>query len=89
MSVRPDVSRVGGGAFPQYDLPTSLVCLKPARISATALKNALLDTDPPLLGRLEDDHFCLDPRTLESNEYPPLLRALQTALQAADTPHAP
>ncbi|MGE9985269.1 L-seryl-tRNA(Sec) selenium transferase [Desulfovibrio sp. SGI.169] len=84
VSVRPDVSRVGGGAFPQYDLPTSLVCLKPARLSATALKKALLDADPPLLGRLEDDHFCLDPRTLESNEYPPLLRALQTALRTAD-----
>ena len=87
VSVRPNVSRVGGGAFPQYDLPTSLVCLKPARLSATALKNALLDTDPPLLGRLEDDHFCLDPRTLESNEYPPLLRALQTALHVAEDKH--
>ena len=87
MSVRPDVSRVGGGAFPQYDLPTSLVCLKPARISATALKNALLDTDPPLLGRLEADHFCLDPRTLENSEYPLLLRALRMALQAAESNH--
>ena len=87
VSVRPDVSRVGGGAFPQYDLPTSLVCLKPARISATALKNALLDTDPPLLGRLEADHFCLDPRTLENSEYPLLLRALRMALQAAESNH--
>ena len=87
VSVRPDVSRVGGGAFPQYDLPTSLVCLKPARISATALKNALLATDPPLLGRLEDDHFCLDPRTLENKEYPLLLRALRMALQAAESNH--
>ena len=87
VSVRPDVSRVGGGAFPQYDLPTSLVGLKPARISATALKNALLATDPPLLGRLEDDHFCLDPRTLENKEYPLLLRALRMALQAAESNH--
>jgi len=87
VSVRPAVSRVGGGAFPQYDLPTSLVCLKPARISATAPKNALLDTAPPLLGRLEGNHFCLDPRTLENNEYPLLLHALQTALHAADNKH--
>lgn len=65
--VRPDVSRVGGGAFPECDLPTSLVCLTPgegAPLSASGLKQALLSTTPPLIGRLEDGAFCLDPRTL-------------------------
>ena len=51
----PDVSRVGGGAFPERDLPTTLVCLEPAAMSATALKQALLETTPPpVLGRLEE-----------------------------------
>ena len=40
-----------------------------------------------LVGRLEDDHFCLDPRTLENKEYPLLLRALRMALQAAESNH--
>ena len=77
--LRGDVSRVGGGAFPQYDLPTTLVCLEPATCSATALKQALLDTDPPLLGRLEDHCFCLDTRTLQEADYsriPALVRAV-------------
>ncbi len=78
--LRQDVSRVGGGAFPQYDLPTTLVCLTPARGSATALKRALLRTDPPLIGRLEDDAFCLDPRTLEPRQYPLLLQTLREGL---------
>ncbi len=76
--LRPDVSRVGGGAFPQYDLPTTLVCLEPAHGSAMALKQALLDTTPPLLGRLEDSCFCLDTRTLQEADYsriPALVRA--------------
>ena len=65
--VRPDVSRVGGGAFPECDLPTSLVCLTPgedAPLSAAGLRQALLATSPPLIGRLEGGAFCLDPRTL-------------------------
>lgn len=83
ISLRPDVSRVGGGAFPQYDLPTMLVCIKPKNCSATALKAALLRTDPPLIGRLEDDCFCLDPRTLTAEDRPVLLRVLREALALA------
>ena len=83
VSLRSDVSRVGGGAFPQYDLPTTLVCLKPKNCSATALKAALLRTDPPLIGRLEDDSFCLDPRTLTAEDRPVLLRVLREALALA------
>ena len=83
VSLRADVSRVGGGAFPQYDLPTTLVCLKPENCSATALKAALLRTDPPLIGRLEDDSFCLDPRTLTAEDRPTLLRVLREALALA------
>lgn len=83
VSVRADVSRVGGGAFPQYDLPTTLVRLNPVKCSPTALKAALLETVPPLIGRLEDDAFCLDPRTLDAREYPDVLRVLRQALAAA------
>lgn len=80
VSLRRDVSRVGGGAFPQYDLPTTLVCLQPAQGSAMALKSALLATAPPLIGRLEEDSFCLDPRTLDARDYPVVQRVLREAL---------
>ena len=83
VSLREDVSRVGGGAFPQYDLPTTLVRIRPAGCSPTALKGALLHTVPPLIGRLEDDAFCLDPRTLDIREYPDVLRVLREALSTA------
>ena len=83
ISVREDVSRVGGGAFPQYDLPTTLVRIRSAGCSPTTLKAALLETVPPLIGRLEDDAFCLDPRTLDVREYPDVLRVLREALHAA------
>ncbi len=80
ISLRDNVSRVGGGAFPERDLPTTLICLKPANISATKLKECLLQTNYPVLGRLEEDSFCLDPRTLFPQDIPLLIESLKAAL---------
>jgi L-seryl-tRNA(Ser) seleniumtransferase len=89
--VRPGSSRVGGGAFPERDLPTSLVCLyrKNSSLAVDELRARLLDTDPPLVGRVEDDAFCLDPRTLTKDEFPLAAQALAQVLdQAAAKNHA-
>ncbi len=80
VDVRPGASRVGGGAFPERDLPTTLVCLAPSRRSVDALKDALLATTPPLVGRIEDDCFALDPRTLDHDEFGLVADALAQAL---------
>ena len=74
-------SRVGGGAFPEHDLPTTLVALtgKPGAPSPEGLRRRLLATDPPLVGRIEADAFLLDPRTLADDE----LRLVATVLRQA------
>jgi L-seryl-tRNA(Ser) seleniumtransferase len=80
---RPGVSRVGGGAFPEADLPTALVTLSPLEatgLSVEGLRTALLATDPPLVGRVEEGTLCLDPRTLAMDEHPLVLAALRQAL---------
>lgn len=77
---KSDVSRVGGGAFPECNLATTLVALKPANMTAQALRDRLLDTDPPLIGRLETDYFCLDPRTLARRDYAEAARVIAQAL---------
>ncbi|GFK93518.1 L-seryl-tRNA(Sec) selenium transferase [Fundidesulfovibrio magnetotacticus] len=79
--VRPGASRVGGGAFPERDLPTFLVCLSPKNpgLAPDTLRAALLDTDPPLTGRVEDGAFCMDPRTLRPDEFDLAARALALA----------
>ncbi len=81
LTMRDAVSRVGGGSFPERDLPTTLVCLQPKNMSASLLKTKLLATEPPLIGRLEEDAFCLDVRTLHHDEFPDVLRVLSTALK--------
>ncbi|MEF2232305.1 MAG: L-seryl-tRNA(Sec) selenium transferase [Pseudodesulfovibrio sp.] len=68
VGMRQGNSRVGGGAFPEYDLATTLVSVRVEGASADDLRRALLDTDPPLVARIEDDVFLLDPRTLGNAE---------------------
>ncbi len=87
ITLTPGMSRVGGGSFPERDLPTTLVAVRPAPgsagISAEALKTALLATDPPLVGRLEEGAFCLDPRTLEDTEFSLVAASIDEALARA------
>ncbi len=75
-----NVSRVGGGSFPERDLPTTLVCIQPKNMSTMALKQKLLATEPPLLGRLEENTFCLDVRTLTNEDIQEAVRILHTVL---------
>ena len=85
VTTRPGASRVGGGAFPEHDLPTTLVALTPGpgAPSPEVLRGRLLATDPPLVGRIEDDAFLLDPRTLADDEYKLVARVLADALVTA------
>ena len=82
VDIVPGVSRVGGGAFPEQDLPTTLVavtCRDPAA-SPDRLRQALLKAKPPLVGRVERERFCLDPRTLSDDELNLAVRALAQAV---------
>lgn len=80
VSMRKGVSRVGGGAFPEHDLPGTVVAVVVNDISADDLRDALLKTDPPLVARIEDDEFLLDPRTLDSTELKLAADALEQAV---------
>ena len=80
----PGDSRVGGGSFPENALPTTLVRVAPRHGTAERLKLGLLETVPPLIGRLEDHAFLLDPRTLADNELAEAAAAVATVLGATD-----
>jgi len=82
VSMRKGFSRVGGGAFPEYDLPGTMVTLHVEGLSAEALRTALLETNPPLVARIEDDLLVLDPRTLAQNELKLAASALGQAVTA-------
>lgn len=59
-------SAVGGGAFPDAALATTLVVLPDP--GAEALSQRLRAFDPPVITRIERDRVVLDPRTLADEE---------------------
>ena len=61
-------SRVGGGALPEFDLPTVAVSLQPADFSVNELEQRLRRAAQPVIGRIENDQFLLDLRTVAGSE---------------------
>ncbi len=76
----PGESRVGGGSFPEHALTTVLVRINSLAVSPEQVRRRLLAGDPPLVGRLEDGAFLLDPRTLPEDDIPLAARLVAQAL---------
>ena len=87
VSYASNSSRVGGGAFPECDLPTTLVGITSHRFTPQQLRDQLLKTEPPLIGRLEDNAFYLDPRTLDKAQYAEVIRVLTEAMASVSDSH--
>lgn len=74
-------SSPGGGSFPLIQLPTRLIELSVPGLSANNLEAALRATNPPVVGRIQRDHFVLDLRTLNEEDLPLLAAALLQVLE--------
>jgi L-seryl-tRNA(Ser) seleniumtransferase len=62
-------SAIGGGAFPDVELPTFLVQIRPVTFPAAQLDSRLRNGETHVVARILDDCVSLDPRTvLESDE---------------------
>ena len=73
-------SQVGGGALPIQELPTKVLALSPARLSAPELEKRLRNGKPPVVVRIQEDEVLLDLRTVAKEEEKVLIRALKEAL---------
>ena len=69
-------SLVGGGAAPSAVLPTRLIALTHAQLSADELCSRLRSTNPPIVARVEEGRVLLDLRTV----FPEQDAVLATAL---------
>ena len=69
----PTLSRVGGGAMPEYNLPSFAVTFDlakdlPEPISPNRLERDFRAMATPIVGRIEHDRFLLDMRTVSDDE---------------------
>jgi L-seryl-tRNA(Ser) seleniumtransferase len=76
----PGESAVGGGAFPEAALPTTLVALNAGPLGPDGLALRLRLGTPPVVARVADNRVLLDPRTLPEDSLPLVARAIESAL---------
>ena len=80
-----DVSRPGGGAFPELELPTYCVCLEHPEITAGDLSRRLRGSEPPVVGRIRRDTLLLDVRTIGEEEIRGVAQAVRRVLEAGES----
>ena len=73
-------SKAGGGALPRLELTSCCVGLVIEGLSADGLEKALRHYRPPIIGRIENNIFLIDPRTLLTDEDEMIVKACQQIL---------
>ena len=68
VGVMDGFSMVGGGALPAQNLPTKLVAMSSKEISAASLEAHFRGFATPIIGRVEQELFLLDVRTLQPGD---------------------
>jgi L-seryl-tRNA(Ser) seleniumtransferase len=76
-------SKTGGGALPLMELPSLCVGIQIKGISPNALEKTMRSNDPPIIGRIEDDLFVMDPRTIQKDELAIIETAFKNLTQKA------
>jgi L-seryl-tRNA(Ser) seleniumtransferase len=61
-------SKAGGGSLPLLNLPSRCLGVTVDEMSTNAVELWMRSHTPPIIGRIEDDRFVMDPRTLQEEE---------------------
>lgn len=73
-------SRTGGGAFPEVKLPSRCVTIVSPEMSSARLEKAMRSNKPAIIGRIDNDRYVIDPRTLQPGEDDIIANALHSIL---------
>jgi len=80
MTLKEDVSQVGGGALPLQELPTIVLSIRSLSHSMNSLEENLRRGTPPIIARISRDELILDMRTVFDDEIPLLAEGIEKAL---------
>ncbi|MBW1697550.1 MAG: L-seryl-tRNA(Sec) selenium transferase [Deltaproteobacteria bacterium] len=78
-------SRSGGGALPLLDLPSKCIGVTVNGMSANEIESAMRENQPPIIGRIENDRFVMDLRTVQEDEITIIQSAFENMLKGIGT----
>ncbi|MBW1694147.1 MAG: L-seryl-tRNA(Sec) selenium transferase, partial [Deltaproteobacteria bacterium] len=74
------LSKAGGGALPLLNLPSKGASVKIKDITPNALEKHMRNNEIPIIGRIEEDIFIMDVRTIKDDEFPMIKKAIEKVL---------
>ncbi len=74
-------SRPGGGSMPMLELPSKGLGIKVRGMSVNTIEKAMRRYCPPIIGRIEEDMFIMDMRTIQDDELALIQHAFDNLLQ--------
>lgn len=73
-------SKTGGGALPLLDLPSQCIAVRIEGMSANELEAAMRGYCPPIIGRIENELFLMDLRTIKTDDFDTVQEAFRDIL---------
>ena len=64
IQLEDSTAQIGSGALPTEELPTVVVSVANPKLTANTIAQKFRTADPPIIGRIKDDRFLLDLRTI-------------------------
>jgi L-seryl-tRNA(Ser) seleniumtransferase len=64
LQLQDSTAQIGSGALPTEELPTVVVTIEHKKLGASAVAQKFRSANPPIIGRINDDRFLLDLRTI-------------------------
>ncbi|MGM7701295.1 L-seryl-tRNA(Sec) selenium transferase [Pseudalkalibacillus sp. Hm43] len=77
-SIQESVSKIGGGTMPEVELPTYVVSVRHDTLTSEELFVQLRGAETPIIGRIKDEQFFLDFRTVTLEEQKELVQIFET-----------
>jgi L-seryl-tRNA(Ser) seleniumtransferase len=64
LSLEDSTAQIGSGALPTEEIPTKVIAVEQQDVSAERIAERFRGARPPIIGRIHDDRFLLDLRTI-------------------------
>lgn len=74
-------SKAGGGSLPLMLLPSCAVVLKSNDLSPSHIEKRMRTGEPKVIGRIENDQYIIDIRTVDDNEFESICMAVKKVLE--------
>jgi len=76
-------SKAGGGSLPLLELPSVCIGISTTLLSVNAIEKSMRENNPPIIGRIEEDTFLMDLRTVGDDEIELIGMAFDNLLKRA------